>query len=237
MDVIRNTSITLAAFFLSFNAYALDPGEEDRQGAPSGAFDYLVYAVTWQPTFCLIKSPTTGCKPPPIMFLTHGIWAYFNSTTQSANRHPSSCIKSAGCDSSDVACELSSSTKDQILSNPDFTKLVTQSPEGLIKHEWQKHGTCYGADQKQYFEDFTRLRNVVQYDAQFNELIGKSVGLEDLKALFPANTSFRCVNFQGKQLLFEVFYLIDRQGLPYTGDQGLQIGEKCLSRETFIPGS
>lgn len=40
-------AMTLSVFSLC--AHALDPGEESWEGAPSAHFDYLVYAVTWQP--------------------------------------------------------------------------------------------------------------------------------------------------------------------------------------------
>lgn len=79
------------------------------------------------------------------------------------------------------------------------------------------------------------LRSVVKYNQAFNQYQGKSLDLEKLKSLFPANASFRCARHDKKQYLFEVFFLIDRQGRPYTEDQKLQIGEACQSEEIHIP--
>ncbi|MFJ7282186.1 hypothetical protein [Pseudomonas sp. NPDC099000] len=226
-------SMALSVFSLC--AHALDPGEESWEGAPSAHFDYLVYAVTWQPTFCLLKPTIAGCNKPNNIFYTHGIWAYFNSTAQSANRHPSSCIQSAGCGQTESACELSNAVQEQVQADQHFSKIVTESPDSLMKHEWKKHGTCYGTSQTRYFEDFVKLRSAVNYNSDFNQFQGKSLDMDTLKKLFPPNASFRCASQGGKQYLYEVFFLIDRQGQPYTEDQKLQIGEKCQAREIHIP--
>jgi ribonuclease I len=226
---------SMALSVLSLCAHALDQGEESLEGAPSAQFDYRAYAVTWQPTFCLLNPTTAGCDKPKNVFNTHGIWPYYKSTDQSANRHPSFCTKSVGCDQAGAVCELTDKDQKQAQAYPDFSEMVTESPENLMKHEWKKHGTCYGTSQIQYFEDFVNLRSVVKYNQAFNQYQGKSLGLDNLKSLFPANTSFRCANHKGKQYLFEVFFLIDRQGQPYTEDRNLQIGEKCQSKEIHIP--
>jgi ribonuclease T2 len=226
---------SMALSVISLCAHALDPGEESMEGAASAKFDYLVYAVTWQPTFCLLKPTVAGCNKPNNIFYTHGIWAYYNSTAQSANRHPSSCIQSAGCGQTEAACELSNAVQEQVQADQRFSEIVTESPEYLMKHEWKKHGTCYGTSQIQYFEDFVNLRSVVKYKQAFNKYQGKSLDMDTLKKLFPPNASFRCASQGGIQYLYEVFFLIDRQGRPYTEDQKLQIGEKCQARDIHIP--
>ncbi|MHC8342769.1 ribonuclease T2 family protein [Pseudomonas sp. RT6P73] len=226
---------SMALSVVSLCAHALDTGEESMEGAPSAKFDYLAYAITWQPTFCLLKPTTAGCGKPNNVFYTHGIWAYYNSTDQSANRHPSFCINSAGCGPTETVCELSDTDQKLAQAEHGFSEIVTESPEYLMKHEWKKHGTCYGTSQIQYFKDFVNLRSAVNYSPDFNQFQGKSLDLDKLKTLFPSNTSFRCASHGGKQYLFEVFFLIDRQGQPYTEDQKLQIGEKCQSRDIHIP--
>ncbi|MEO6677732.1 MAG: hypothetical protein ABIO21_10175 [Pseudomonas sp.] len=236
MNIVCKTLYVLTLSLSSLTTYAVDPGEQSIEGAPSANYDYLAYAVTWQPTFCLLKPTTTGCEKPENVFYTHGIWPYYNSTQESANRHPSSCKKSAGCES-DIACDMSKITQEQAQADDRFSAIVTESPEGLMAHEWQKHGTCYGTDQKQYFADFVKLRAAVNYNPDFNQYLGKSLDMGKLKAMFPSNTSFRCASQGGKQYLFEVFFLIDRQGEPYKQDPILQIGDKCESQETFIPAT
>ena len=72
------------------SAFALDANEEITD--PVQGFDYLVYSVTWQPSFCVLKPDTAGCATPPQRFLTHGIWPYKNSTAEKTNRVRHSAI-------------------------------------------------------------------------------------------------------------------------------------------------
>jgi len=57
----------------------------------------------------------------------------------------------------------------------------------LHKHEWVKHGTCYGTDPQEYFEDAVSLveqfneSKVVDY---FSKNIGKQVTLKQVRHLF-----------------------------------------------------
>ena len=61
----------------------------------------------------------------------------------------------------------------------------------LHKHEWFKHGTCYGTDAEHYYKDAVRLVSVVNHSkvgAFFMRNIGKSVTLKQVRHLF--DTSF-----------------------------------------------
>ncbi|NDL64373.1 ribonuclease T2 family protein [Acerihabitans arboris] len=122
-----------------------------------------------------------------------------------------------------------------MLDDQDYRHIVTSEPTGLMQHEWKKHGTCYGEGQLEYFNDFKNLRTVVKYNKEFREHIGKTVFLKDLKYWFPANTSFRCAFKNEKQYLFEVFYLINKDGSPFYQEKSLQIGERCIESPITIP--
>lgn len=194
--------------------------------------------MTWQPTYCLLNA----CKTPPRPeFYTHGIWPYLNTDASSQNRHPDSCTGSLGCADA-RSCALTETNITDAKSIPGLTQIVTENPEGLMKHEWQKHGTCYGGQSQDYFKDFVKLRTFATYDEKtFGALIGVDSGsmLADIHQLFPANTSYRCVTYNNQQYLFEVFYLLnkDRTGAPYT-DKGLQIGNACdPARKIIIPSA
>ncbi|WP_460043551.1 ribonuclease T2 family protein [Pseudomonas sp. S2_H01] len=223
--------------FFSATAFALDVNEETPI-LESGAdhYDYLVYAMTWQPTYCLLNA----CKTTPRSeFYTHGIWPYLKTNPSSQNRHPDSCTQSIGC-TQDTACALTEANIADAKAIPGFIQIVTDNPEGLMKHEWQKHGTCYGGSSLDYFKDFINLRTFATFDEHaFGALIGVEGGttLSDIQTLFPPNTSYRCATYKNEQYLFEVFYLLnkDRTGAPYI-DQGLQIGTACdPARKIVIP--
>ncbi|WP_392398186.1 ribonuclease [Edwardsiella piscicida] len=226
--------LLLLLLCVSSSLYALDKDQQDLPGLPSGAYDYLVYAVTWQPTFCLLNPAAPGCKAYRADFYTHGIWPYFLSTEQSANRHPSNCIQSPGCPAGS-SCALLPGVIDALLKDTAFRKIVSAQPEGLMKHEWSKHGTCLGSDQRGYFTRFTQLKSAVKYDDEFKKHMGQSVSLDTLRAWFPDNVRFRCATHGGKHYFFEAFYLIDRQGAPDGRDAKLQIGEPCPLEAIWIP--
>jgi ribonuclease T2 len=57
----------------------------------------------------------------------------------------------------------------------------------LHRHEWIKHGTCYGTDAQTYFEDAIALTDAVRHSkvsAFFKKYTGKRVTLTHIRALF-----------------------------------------------------
>ncbi len=214
--------------------FALDTNEEITPA--EAAYQYLVYSVTWQPSFCKLKPDTAGCDKPPAKFLTHGIWPYNNSSANKTNRHPAFCNTAPSCELG-KECEISNSTLEKIASRPDIAALVPTNPQGMFKHEWKKHGTCSGKTEENYFNDIVTLRKAVSYnEAMFAAWVGRSVEFDELKAAFQSNVSFRCFVLDDKQYLHEVFYQINDDGTPYVNDAALQIGIACKSQETVIPG-
>ena len=233
---------SLACVFAA-NTWALDANEEAGPSPAEFPTDFLVYSVTWQPSFCAmerLRKPqekwAPGCDNAPQAFLTHGIWPYSNSTAQKNNRHPQFCEALSKCVGRE--CTISDEQMQAVLQIPRLASMVTQRPQGMFRHEWSKHGSCSGQDMHSYFTDFVNLRSVVKYDkAQFDAMIGKDTPFAKIKSTFPHNTAFRCYQQDGQQYLHEVFYLIDRLGVPYSGEKDLQIGIACdESAPTRIPG-
>ncbi len=227
---------------------AKDAWEVSKEGAKSGEYSFLVYALTWQPTFCLLQN-SPGCKKDGDRFYVHGIWPYFSYQQQKNdgkdnsqlfyNYYPEKCIESLGCYDKSHSCSLSIQSLTLLLENKKFRKTVTSSPNDLMIHEWRKHGTCYGSDQYGYFTDFYKLRDkVVQYNKnKFLLAIGKGVYFGDIKSWFPSNVRFRCAINNNKQYLYEILYLIDRDGNAFNDKSKklLQIGSPCEYKETVIP--
>ncbi|WP_409274151.1 ribonuclease T2 family protein [Pseudomonas sp. KCJK9111] len=216
-------------------AMALDANEEAYADAPPTRF--LVYSVTWQPTFCKMKPTTAGCEQPPQRFLTHGIWPYSESIGKYTNRHPQFCTRSPACEEG-KACAMSEDDIDKVLANADLRALVPSDPAGMFAHEWKKHGTCSGQTMEQYFQNFVTFRKAVTFanEAAFKQTIGRETMFSDIRKAFPANTAFRCYkDATGNQYLHEVFYLIDNQGEPYLKEHNLQIGVQCAEQNTWIP--
>ena len=73
----------------------------------------------------------------------------------------------------------------------NLQKVMPGFASNLHKHEWIKHGTCYGTDANRYYEDAIRLVRQVN-DSKvgnfFKQNIGKRVTLQQIRSIF--NRSF-----------------------------------------------
>ena len=228
------TILLLLTLLGASRVMALDANEEAHVNAPPSK--YLVYSVTWQPTFCLMKPSTPGCEEAPERFLTHGIWPYSESIGNLTNRHPQYCTNSPDCTNGE-ACAMRADEMSAVLANKALRAIVTSEPEKLFAHEWQKHGTCSGKRMQEYFQDFVDLNKVVSFDNDaFEAMVGHATEFSKIREVFPDNTAFRCYrDKQGKQYLHEVLYLVDEKGNPYTEETNLQIGVQCETQKTWIP--
>ncbi len=231
-----NPALPLLALLLSnllpLNSSALDKWETSVEHSPSGQFDFYVYALTWQPSYCKINS-LTSC---PNAFKAHGIWPYFKTPKNSKiqNYHPAYCFASPGC-STFEDCPLDSKTVRFVKENPRLKALRPDAPDTLLQHEWRKHGTCSGLSQIDYFNLLTRFESSLQYGTLLNKLKEKNnqpITRKEVIASLPANTSLWCKNYQGKDYLFEIHFYIDKQGEPFNDSGPQQIGDPCP--EKFI---
>ncbi|BBH45910.1 ribonuclease T2 family protein [Pseudomonas sp. KU43P] len=220
---------------------ALDANEQAWVDAPPVTF--RVYSVTWQPTYCLMQKEKEGgrlCAEVPARFKTHGIWPYSNSEGTFTNRHPQNCTPSKACTVKEACSESTLATELTRIKVKDTEQWLPENPDGMLKHEWKKHGSCSGKSMQAYFDDLINLRKpVVTVDEKtpaFKDLIDHSKPFKEIREIFPANTAFRCyTDSKGKQNLHEVFYLIDDNGQPYYQEKNLHIGIQCNEeQETLI---
>jgi ribonuclease T2 len=66
-------------------------------------------------------------------------------------------------------------------------KVMPGYASDLHKHEWIKHGSCYGTDAAEYFEDAVRLTeqlNNSKVGSFFTRQIGKHVTLQQVRSIF-----------------------------------------------------
>jgi ribonuclease T2 len=103
-----------------------------KKGA-AATFDYYVFSLSWSPEHCAMtpKDHSPQCVGPrKYGFVVHGLWP--NATS---GKHPFACAGPAFSPS---------------FATPDVLA-VMPSPD-LVKHEWEKHGTCSGLTPHDYFE-------------------------------------------------------------------------------------
>ena len=69
----------------------------------------------------------------------------------------------------------------------DLDEVMPGSQSGLDRHEWTKHGTCYGTDARQYYADALDLMlalNTSGVAELFASNIGKRITLTQIRAAF-----------------------------------------------------
>lgn len=226
--------IMLICYFSS-TVYALDDWEVSLDKAPSGKFDFLVYAVSWDPGFCAIhKNFTENCVNK---FKVHGVWPYYKTDGRDniRNYHPSNCYNSPGCHSFKV-CNINLKTIKKIQKNKILSRLYPNNI-GLFTHEWKKHGTCSGLTQFQYFKQalryknaiFPKLKNLFSFIKRHKN---ETVKTSDIRMKLPKNTSLWCKKYNGKNYLYEINFFITTKGSEFI-NTNTQIGDKCSQTLTL----
>jgi ribonuclease T2 len=101
-----------------------------------GDFDYYVLVLSWSPTHCSSdrgrgRDDDLQCRSGrPYGFVLHGLWPQYE------RGYPQNCDSDAPRDVAD----------------PVMDEALKISPsEQLVQHEWEKHGTCSGLSQADYF--------------------------------------------------------------------------------------
>ncbi len=123
----------------------------------SGDFDYFVLSLSWSPSYC--EAEGTGADRlqcatgRPYAFVVHGLWPQYDRgwpefCPASPARAPEGIVRSM---------------------------LDIMPSEGLVRHQWTKHGTCSGMTPEGYFEATRRARARVSIPTIFS-----SVGLRSM---------------------------------------------------------
>lgn len=186
-----------AIFFL-----ALVPALFAQKPNTPGQFDYYVLSLSWSPQHC---SGPQGARDRfqcagerKFGFIVHGLWPQFE------RGWPQSCSTDPGPDRATI---------DEIM--PIMPSV------GLIRHEWQKHGTCSGLTARQYFhkvrDTFRMVRIPQDYQQPPREIMVKPSSIEaKFAAANPGMTpqSIGIVCSGNGRFLQEVRICLDRNGKP-----------------------
>jgi len=157
------------------------PGGDTAEGGD------FVFAVSWQPAFCETRpnkpecTSMTGDRFDATHLTLHGLWPQPQGVEYcgiaSAQR---SLDQSSHWDQLDPV-NLTTSTRDAL----DRVMPGTQSH--LERHEWTKHGSCYGTSPDEYFDDAIALITALDGSPVQGFLashIGQNVSTNDIRAEF-----------------------------------------------------
>jgi len=103
------------------------PQSQSSEAASQQAFDYYLLNLSWSPEFCATHPGKPECAQH-LGFVLHGLWP------QNTNgSYPENCSNAPGPQNPAQYADL----------YPD---------QGLLRHEWQTHGTCSGLAPDAFFQ-------------------------------------------------------------------------------------
>ena len=174
-----------------------------------------VLAISWQPAFCETRPDKPECTSQTAdrfdasHFALHGLWPQPRSNDY------------CGVAAADVSADKNgdwAALPDPELSTELFAQLRTAMPgtqSGLERHEWIKHGTCYGEAAEAYFADALDMHAAINTSAVadlFANAVGQHLTQRDIRAAF--DTAFgpgagdrvrlSCVNDGNRRLINEL---------------------------------
>ncbi|MFN3549132.1 MAG: ribonuclease T2 family protein [Mesorhizobium sp.] len=138
--------------------HALAPGQPPVPAPPpgggtqAGRIDFVL-AASWQPGFCETKPDKTECATQTedrfdaTHFALHGLWPQPRSNVYCQVSPEIAAVDKAGRweDLPDVA--LPEDVR------AELDKVMPGAASFLDRHEWIKHGTCYGDTMEEYYSD------------------------------------------------------------------------------------
>lgn len=196
-------------------------GEASQRGA--GAFEYYVLALSWSPTYCASRDdgdPLQCSSGHRYDFIVHGLWPQFY------NGWPQYC----GAGQTELPESLVESMLDIMPSR------------NLVRHQWNKHGTCTGLAPRDYFALTRRLYDAIRIPARYVEPTRSiEVSVRQLVADFVATNraltrpmiSVDCGNRRDVARLAELRICFSRDGVPVAcGDNERR---QCRAERLVLP--
>jgi ribonuclease T2 len=148
---------------------------QEVRGAPAGAFDFYVLALSWSPGFCAVSARSRQREQcdsgSGLGFVVHGLWP------QSERGYPTFCAPGGRFAPRAVI---------------DRTADLYPDPY-LARYEWRKHGTCSGESPEAYFRAVRQARALVRIPEGLNGPGSEStvMPLEIERAFAGANPGLR----------------------------------------------
>jgi len=146
-----------------------------------------LFAISWQNAFCQTHQYKKECKSMTKKdfgashFVLHGLWPQPRN-----NQYCHVSKKEVGMDKNKQWYRLSKLDLNTTVRS-ELSKLMPSYSSNLHKHEWVKHGTCYGTKANAYFADAMNLLtqlNESKVQHYFEQNIGKTVTLKNIRKVF-----------------------------------------------------
>ncbi|MBU1666824.1 hypothetical protein KKC13_00250 [bacterium] len=144
-------------------------------------------AISWQNAFCQTHQYKKECKRMTKKdfgasnFVLHGLWPQPRN-----NQYCNVSKKEVGMDKNKQWHSLAHLDLNATVRS-ELSKLMPGYHSNLHKHEWVKHGTCYGTNANEYYADAMNLLtqlNDSKVQDYFEKNIGKTIELKDIQKIF-----------------------------------------------------
>ncbi|MEE9445203.1 MAG: ribonuclease T2 [Cocleimonas sp.] len=171
----KNTSTTKALKTL---------GKKSNKGRKKGSY---LLALTWQPSFCETHGSKKECRTQTTNRYDATHWSLHGLWPQPRNNAYCGVSRTDKGIDRNKRWHLLEPLK---LSQKTATELAFVMPavaSNLQRHEWIKHGTCYGTDADTYYADsiyLTKQINDSIVGKLFNKGVGKHVTLKQVRQHF-----------------------------------------------------
>ncbi|QVL46904.1 MAG: ribonuclease T(2) [Thiocapsa sp.] len=167
-------------------------GADARQAPPPSARagsmeSQLVLAASWQPAFCELRTTRPECRDQTPeradarRFSLHGLWPQPIGNSYCGVGERERTLSKSGRWRLLPALDLDATTRARL------DALMPGTRSDLQRHQWVKHGTCYGTDADTYFRHSMLLLeqlNASGVRALFEENIGKRLSATRVRAAF-----------------------------------------------------
>lgn len=186
-----------------------------RPSKDDGGKPEYVFALSWQPAFCETRPGKAECRAQTAAsfeathFTLHGLWPQPNGNFYCGVGRPERADDKPGRWQDLPPVKLEASTR------AELDKVMPGTASQLERHEWIKHGTCYGKDAQDYFADALRLMREVNASpvrALFEKNIGKELTSDQIRAAFDSafgpgtgqRVRVSCLDDRGRRMIGEL---------------------------------
>ena len=144
-------------------------------------------ALSWQNAFCQTHQYKKECRSMnsksfgAFEFVLHGLWPQPRN-----NQYCNVSKKQVGADKNKQWYRLDKLDLNSTIRS-ELSKYMPGYSSNLHRHEWVKHGTCYGTSANEYYSDAISLLKQVnssKVQQYFKQHIGKVVTLKEVRKLF-----------------------------------------------------
>lgn len=190
---------------------------DTQQGKQQGKQQRTQYvlAASWQPAFCETKPDKVECRTQTAErfdashFALHGLWPQPRSLSYCRVERPQIDDDKAGRWDELPAVTLEPATAEEL------GKVMPGMQSHLERHEWTRHGTCYGTSAEEYFADALALMRALNGSAVqelFASHSGRFLSFADIAKAFDqsfgagagSRVRMQCARDNGRLIISEL---------------------------------